>query len=71
MKVMNAHWNVPHSGQLAFLAAWTASVRARVRRSRLQCRERQAYEQNTAADFTEGISGRRTHGTTAARCRRP
>ncbi|WP_329375266.1 hypothetical protein [Streptomyces sp. NBC_01483] len=48
---------VPHSGQSAVLPAWIASVRARVRRSRRHCRERQADEQNIADDFTDGISG--------------
>ncbi|MFG3662392.1 hypothetical protein [Streptomyces sp. NPDC047706] len=40
-----------------FTPAWTASVRARARRIRRQCRDRHTDEQNTADAFTEGISG--------------
>jgi hypothetical protein len=47
----------PHPGQFAVRAAWTASVLTLVRRSRRQCRERQAEEQNTAVAFADGISG--------------
>ena len=47
----------PYSGQFAVRAAWTAWVLALVCRNRRQCRERQADEQNTAVDFTDGISG--------------
>ncbi|GGW71252.1 hypothetical protein GCM10010381_64930 [Streptomyces xantholiticus] len=46
-----------HSRQLDINPAWTASVLARVRRIRRQCRDRQADEQNTAAAFAVGISG--------------
>lgn len=48
---------VPHSGQLDVQSARTASALARVRRIRRQCRERQADEQNTPVDFTDGVSG--------------
>ncbi|MFI1488703.1 hypothetical protein [Streptomyces sp. NPDC020747] len=47
----------PHSGQLAGTPALTASVLARARRIRRQCRDRHADEQNTAVVFTAGISG--------------
>ncbi|MEU7650354.1 hypothetical protein [Streptomyces huasconensis] len=47
----------PHCGQLATMPFFTASVLARVRRIRRQCRERQADEQNTADTFTNGITG--------------
>ncbi|MET7313167.1 hypothetical protein ACWD7C_40105 [Streptomyces sp. NPDC005134] len=47
----------PHSRQSAVRAAWTASVLALVRRSRRQCLERQAEEQNTAVDYADGIRG--------------
>uniref|UniRef100_UPI002F9091FF hypothetical protein n=1 Tax=Streptomyces sp. NBC_01562 TaxID=2975879 RepID=UPI002F9091FF len=45
--------DAPHSGQLAF----TASVLARARRIRRQCRERHVDEQKTAVTFADGISG--------------
>ncbi|MEU3920104.1 hypothetical protein [Streptomyces sp. NPDC029004] len=48
---------VPHSGQFAVPASWTASVLALVRRSLRQCRARQTDEQNTAVAFADGISG--------------
>ncbi|MFD4630174.1 hypothetical protein ACFVYR_20295 [Streptomyces sp. NPDC058284] len=43
----------PHCGQFATMPFFTASVLARVRRIRRQCRERQTDEQNTA----DGING--------------
>ncbi len=49
--------DVPHSGQLDVTPAWTASVLARARRIRRQCRDRHTDEQNTAAVFAAGISG--------------
>ncbi|MCX4537944.1 hypothetical protein OHA79_46805 (plasmid) [Streptomyces sp. NBC_00841] len=49
--------DVPHSGQLDVTLAFTASVLARARRIRRQCRERQADEQNIAVAFAVGISG--------------
>ncbi|MFF2127771.1 hypothetical protein ACFVW1_20650 [Streptomyces olivochromogenes] len=45
-----------HPAQFAVRAAWTSSVLALVRRSRRQCRERQADEQNFAVAFADGIS---------------
>ncbi|MCX4452329.1 hypothetical protein OOK58_09410 [Streptomyces sp. NBC_01728] len=48
--------NVPHSGQLDVTLTFIASVLARVRRIRRQCRDRQADEQNAAVAFADGIS---------------
>lgn len=47
----------PHCGHEAVTPAFTASVRALVRRIRRQCLERQAASQNTAVDFADGING--------------
>ncbi|MCC2280886.1 hypothetical protein LKL35_36805 [Streptomyces sp. ET3-23] len=49
--------DVPHSGQLDIAPAWTASVLARARRIRRQCRERHADEQNTAVALAAGANG--------------
>ncbi|GGY61902.1 hypothetical protein GCM10010326_65950 [Streptomyces xanthochromogenes] len=47
----------PHSGQLTARPFCTASVRARVRRIRRHCRDRQADEQNTAIALAHGLNG--------------
>jgi hypothetical protein len=48
---------IPHSGHLDVSPAVTASVLARARRIRRQCRDRHADEQNSAVAFIFGING--------------